>query len=145
MVEDKAQTDAWISDHDLAWGLAGELQSSLADTQILWLYVDLGAGEHIAAVENMLKCALEQGIPLRNATIVQLRQWTQRYAGFDDVARIVELLPALTRCEGPAGHPARGRWRRYADEARGAGTARRSVPQSDNQSGIVPPLVAPRH
>ncbi len=83
-----------ISDTELAWQLADAAGASVHRSQRALLFVELGSGDYIPAIERVLTVAATKRITLSPTVITEVAKWLDRYDGY---AHEVRLRPLLAR------------------------------------------------
>lgn len=89
---------AVISDNELAWLLADTAGNVLRGDQRAALFVELGAGEPLLAIERVLSTAAAQRHPLDSGLLDVMNEWLDRYVGFSHERRLRRLLQQLRSC-----------------------------------------------
>jgi hypothetical protein len=83
------------AESDLAWELADEIGSLLADRERAQLYATIGAGHSFTAIETLLQIIARQRLTLSFELVAKIADWLDAYAHSDDAPRLHELLYAI--------------------------------------------------
>ena len=81
-----------MSDHELAWLLVEAAGPGLDAEQISLVFVDIGAGDPLAAIERILSIAVRNGVPIPHDLRHEVSRWLRRYVGFADGRRLQRLF-----------------------------------------------------
>jgi hypothetical protein len=84
-----------ISDTDLAWRLADEAAQCLNRFQRALVFVELGSGEYISAIERVLAAAAPMQMPLSPNVLAAVAEWLDRYNGYAHEGRLRPLLARI--------------------------------------------------
>ncbi|OBH10406.1 hypothetical protein A5695_22055 [Mycobacterium sp. E1747] len=70
-----------LTDAEVAWHLADAARPCLNRPQRQMIYIELGAGDELRAIERILRTVVDRGFELPPGAIKMVRSWTERYRG----------------------------------------------------------------